>query len=114
MKWAGLETPKCITVHQRVKLQLTLTHGTINSLIFFAKVANTGLTGILDIEVYERHQHYFSKFNLIFLSSLNLNLGYRLCFYDGMTEIAKSGLLFVFPFYLLGLLLIIMFISRQS
>ena len=96
------------------KLQLTLTHGTINSLIFFAKVANAALITILGMEVYERHQAYFSKFNLIFLSTLNLNLGYRLCFYDGVTEMAKSGLLFVFPFYLLGLLLIIMFISRQS
>ena len=57
------------------KLQLTLTHGTINSLIFFAKVANAGLITILGIEVYERHQAYFSEFNLIFLSTLNLNLG---------------------------------------
>ena len=96
------------------KLQLTLTHGTINSLIFIAQVSNTGLISILDIDIYERHQAYFSEFNLIFLSTLNLNLGYRLCFYDGMTEMAKSGLLFVFPFYLLGLLLIIKFISRRS
>ena len=96
------------------KLELTLTRGTINSLIFHVQVANTGLISILGMEVYERHQAYFSKFNLIFLSTLNLNLGYRLCFYDGMTEMAKSGLLFVFPFYLLGLLLIIKFISRRS
>ena len=96
------------------KLQLTLTHGTINSLIFHAQVANAGLISTLYKEVYERHRAYFSEFNLIFLSTLNLNLGYRLCFYDGMTEMARSGLLFVFPFYLLGLLLIIKFISRRS
>ena len=103
-----------LLIYLLFKLELTLTHGTINSLLFFAKVANTGLISILNMEVYTRHQGYFSKFNLIFLSTLNLNLGYRLCFYDGMTEMAKSGLLFVFPFYLLGLLLIIKFISRRS
>ena len=96
------------------KLQLTLTHGTINSLIFFAKVANTGLISILEMAVYDKYQVYFSQFNLIFLSTLNLNLGQRLCFYNGMTETVKSSLLFVFPFYLLGLLLIIKFISRRS
>ena len=93
------------------KLQLTLTHGTINSLIFFSQLANTGPISILKMA---SDKAYFSQFSLIFLSTLNLNLGYKLCFYNGMTEVVKSGLLFVFPFYLLGLLLIIQSVSHQS
>ena len=96
------------------KLQLTLTRGTINSLIFFSQLANTGLISILEMTMYVSHKAYFTQFSLIFLSTLNLNLGYKLCFYNGMTEMVKSGLLFVFPFYLLGLLLIIQSISHQS
>ena len=96
------------------KLQLTLTHGTINSLIFFSQLANTGLISILEMTMYVSHKAYLTQFSLIFLSTLNLNLGYKLCFYNGMTEMVKSGLLFVFPFYLLGLLLIIKSISHQS
>ena len=76
------------------KLQLTLTHGTINSLIFFSQLANTGPISILKMA---SDKAYFSQFSLIFLSTLNLNLGYKLCFYNGMTEMVKSGLLFVFP-----------------
>ena len=54
------------------KLQLTLTHGTINSLMFFSQLANTGLISILEMTMYVSHKAYFTQFSLIFLSTLNL------------------------------------------
>eukprot|EP00731_Ephydatia_muelleri_P037015 Em0378g2a len=39
----------------------------------------------------------------IIISFINLDLGFPLCFYDGMDDAAKTGLQFVFPAYLLVL-----------
>jgi len=64
-------------------------------------------------------QTSFSKvssdgFLFIFISLLNLELGFPLCFFNGMNEIAKVGLQFVFPSYLLLISVGIILLCRWS
>ena len=92
-------------------LRLTMTTGTLNGIIFYVHMANCGITDLLSLNL---HQDLYSKFCLIFLSILNLNLGFPLCFYDGMTELWKAGLSLLFPFYLLTIVVILIILSHSS
>ena len=44
---------------------------------------------------------------------LNLNIGVQTCFYKGMTSLTRSGLQFVFPFYIYALMGIIILLARR-
>ena len=98
-------------------LRLTLTSGTLNGILFYAHVANVGsLEGLISLFPANGHYilRYFATFCNIFLSLLNLNLGFPLCFYDGMTELWKTGLSLVFPIYLLIIVVVLIILSRYS
>ena len=45
---------------------------------------------------------------------MNLNLGFPLCLYDGMTPSIKTGLQFVYPIYLWSLVFGFILLSRYS
>ena len=92
--------------------KLTLTAGTLNGIIFYAQAANVGILQALLL--FEREQFVFSKILSIFLSLLNLNLGFPLCFFNGMTELWKTGLSLVFPVYLLTITLVLIVLGRYS
>ena len=92
-------------------LRLTISTGTLNGLVFFANIASTSL---LEYLKFQEVQNAWVAFNRIFLSLLNLGLGFPLCFYDGMTEMAKSWLLLAFPVYLLALVGLVVVVSRYS
>lgn len=87
-------------------LNLTVTKGTIIVLIFYANIVS------VNTNIFFRGTD--QGFLLTFLSLLNLELGFPMCFYNGMTEIAKIGFQFVFPVYLLVLCGIIIYLSRWS
>eukprot|EP00731_Ephydatia_muelleri_P001412 Em0001g1412a len=74
-------------------LNITVTSGSLNGLIFYANILVVNGT------------IFFSQSNLmpleIIVSLINLDLGFPLCFYNGMDDLAKTGLQFVFPAYLL-------------
>ena len=78
-------------------LNLTVTQGTLYGLIFFANIiqVNTSI--------------FFSQSILnpmkVIVSFVNLDLRLPLCFYDGMDDADKAGLQFVFPAYLLILIM---------
>ena len=76
-------------------LNLTVTQGTIYGLIFYAN-----LIGVSDSIFFS---HSYLRPLQVFMSFINLDLGFTLCFYNGMDDIAKTGLQFVFPAYLLAL-----------
>ena len=92
--------------------KLTLTAGTLNGIIFYAQAANAGILQALLL--FEGEQFIFSKILRIFLSLLNLSLGFPLCFFNGMTELWKTGLSLVFPFYLLTITLVLIVLGRYS
>ena len=73
-------------------LNLTVSVGTINGLIFYANILKINETVFFPPG--DR-----SPFR-IFISWLNLDLGIETCFYNGMDSLAKTWLQFAFPFYL--------------
>ena len=104
-----------IAVYFLFVLRLTLTTGTLNGIIFYAQAANGGLFDLLlihsDVDIISTAAE---KLVYVFLSILNLNLGLHICFYDGMTELWKTGLSLVFPIYLLTIVVILIILSRYS
>ena len=55
-----------------------------------------------------------SGFLFWFLSWANMDSGFPMCFYYGMTEPAKLGLQYLFPTYIIIMIAIISVLSRQS
>ena len=93
-------------------MRLTLTTGTLNGIIFFAQVTNGSL---IDLSTFgDSGDTVGFKLAIGFLLFLNLNLQFPLCFYDGMTELWKTGLTFVFPIYLLTIVVVLIILSRYS
>ena len=91
-------------------LRLTVALGTINGAIFFANVL--GLT--MDKLVENHSGKPILDFFRVTISLLNLDLGFPLCFYEGMSPEHKIGFQFVFPVYLWGLIAGIVLLSRCS
>ena len=89
-------------------LKLTISGGTVNGYIF-----TLNLLGITTRFTFSSVPAYVAPIYVV-LSITNLDLGFPLCFFDGMTEIGKAGLRFIFPFYLFVLVGTIVFISRYS
>ena len=87
-------------------LQLTVAHGTINGLIFYANVVQVNR----DIFFPPGHTNILT----VFIAWLNLDLGIETCFYDSMNAYAFIWLQFVFPFYVWFLIGFIIFLSRYS
>ncbi len=87
-------------------LNLTVAVGTLNGIIFYANIigANTSI--------------FFPIANLrfvsIFLSWLNLEIGFDSCFYDGMDTYWKTWLQLSFPIYIIMLVIIIIVASDHS
>ena len=92
-------------------LKLTLTTGTLNGIIFYAQAI-----GIIDLKISSSHHVTTSMYSLTrsFLLMLNLNLGFPLCFYNGLTELWKAGLSLLFPLYLLTIVAVLIILSRYS
>ncbi len=91
-------------------LDLTVAHGTINGLIFYANVVwiNQGIffpnfSGLNDkhnttLEI----KMFLQLFDVLkgFIAWLNLDLGIETCFFDGLDAYWKTWLQFAFPLYL--------------
>ena len=92
--------------------RLTLTTGTFNGIIFYAQTANVGILDMLS--VYNGNNGVVRNISIVFLSVLNLGLGFPLCFYNGMTELWKAGLSLLFPLYLLAIVVALIILSRYS
>ena len=96
--------------------RLTLTTGTLNGIIFFAQAANCGMFELLSLcnINYQTRFVWLTNVSYAFLSLLNLNLGFPLCFYNGMTELWKTGFSLLFPLYLLTIVVVLIILSHFS
>ena len=118
--WWLLTSMVCLTagpllVFLLYALKLTLTTGTLNGIIFYAQITHIVVTGYLNTPCPDCGQELFLiKVSTIFVSWLNLNLGFPLCFYNGMTELWKAGLCLLFPLYLLSIVSFLIVLSRFS
>uniref|UniRef100_A0A1X7VPK2 Uncharacterized protein n=1 Tax=Amphimedon queenslandica TaxID=400682 RepID=A0A1X7VPK2_AMPQE len=96
-------------------LNLTLTTGMINGIIFYAQI-NIILSGLkLSTTEHDVLSALFSiSKGLISLINLSLNFNYPICLYNGMTHLMKSGLNLIFPVYLLVIVVCLIIASRYS
>ena len=85
---------------------LTVTNGAINTLIFYFNIVS------INISIFISRCN--CPFVFITLSLLNLDLGFKTCFYDGMDDYAKTWLQLVFPVYLIFIALALIMGSRHS
>ena len=83
-------------------LNLTVSTGTINGLIFYANIVRAN------------HAVFFPpgdrSFFSLFIAWLNLDLGVETCFWDGLDGYAKTWLQFVFPVYIWVIVAIIIWL----
>ena len=84
---------------------LTVTEGTINGLLFYANCIHANRDSVFGTS--------HGRFN-VFISWLNLDFGFSICFYSGMTAYQKFWLELGFLFYLLLLGVLIVCLSRRS
>ena len=85
-------------------LNLTVTEGSINGLIFYANVLSMSNA----VQFSGGSQYLYT-----FLAWLNLDLGIATCLYDGMDGYSETWLEFVFPAYLLLIIIAIILFYRQ-
>ena len=91
-------------------LNCTVAAGTINGLILYANIVRPGIINLLPTD----NLNGFTKFLIVFLDWMNLDLGIETCFYDSMDTYAKTWLQFLFPLYVLTLVGAVVIGSRWS
>ena len=90
-----------------IVLNLTVSVGTINGLLFTANIIK------LYQPIFLGNQITVLFFSQI-ISWLNLDFGIKICFYNGMDRYVKEWLQFVFPFYVWAIIIVIILICRVS
>ena len=88
--------------------RLTLSEGPLASIVLTNNIIAVSTIDYLDDD------NVFISGMRIFVSLMNLNLGFPLCFYDGMTTAIKTGLQFIFPVYLWTIVIVFIVLSRYS
>ena len=89
-------------------LDMTVSHGTINGLLFYVNIVQ-----VLNSQVFPHHVHRVPVL-FQFVSWFNLNLGIPTCFYNGMDTYSKVWLQWVFPLYILFIVVTIIMCARRS
>ena len=89
-----------------MSINLTVAIGTLNSIIFYANIIQANSSIFLP----------FSKPNIatLFISSLNLEIGFDTCLFEGMDAYWKTLLHLVIPFYVIFLVVVIIFTTERS
>ena len=84
-------------------LNMTVVDGKINGFILYTNLVAGNSYSVLPSNVF-----------VVLISLFNLDLGIETCFYNGMTEYAKTWLQFAFPTYLLSIVAVLTIASRYS
>ena len=91
-------------------LNLTVTQGMINGLIFYANI----VWAYQSILIPERDVGYL-RFLSVFIAWLNLDFGIQACFFNGLTAFWRSWLQYLFPLYTAALFFLgVRFSSKLS
>ena len=89
-----------------IVLNLTVSVGTINGLIFYAN--------IVKIEEDYLFLHESVPVLSLFISWINLDFGINICFAPGLTGYIKTWLQFMFPIYIFAIMAVIVFCAKWS
>ena len=92
-------------------LNLTVTQGLINGVIFYANIVWAYKIVLFPLE---RQVNHWLVFLQIFLAWLNLDFGIESCFFVGLNAYWKTWLQFLFPFYIWGIAGVIIIACRYS
>ena len=85
-------------------LNLTVAVGTLNGIIFYINVLYDFIPSFIS--------HSKITFSSIFVSWLNLELGFDACFFKGMDAYSKTWVELLFPMYVLFLVIMIILVSE--
>ena len=96
-----------ILVLNMLFLDLTVSIGLINGLIFYANILS--ISGLLNTNNSSIH-----PLLSVFISWVNLDFGIETCFYSGMNTYQKTWLQFAFPLYIWLLVGLIIILSHYS
>ena len=92
-------------------LNLTVTQGLINRLIFYSNIVWAYKIILFPLEV---EKNYFFKFLQVFIAWLNLDFGIEICFFVGLDAYWKTWLQFLFPIYIWAIAGVIIVTCRYS
>ena len=87
-------------------LNLTVSSGTITSIVFFSNIVIANRAILVPLKKY--------NFLVTFLSWLSLDLGIETCFANNLDAYTKVWLQFIFPTYIFTIILVIIIISQYS
>ena len=88
-------------------LNLTVAVGTLNGILFYVNIVVSNTDAYFPLSS-------TPNFATIFISWLNLDIGFDVCFIKGMTTDVKAMLQLAFPAYVISLVVIIIVISEYS
>ena len=86
-------------------LNLSVAVGTLNGLIFYANIIDSSKSAFFTSS---------TKVFSVFISMLNLEIGFDVCFYKGMDTYWKTWIQLAFPMYVISLVIMIIILSRYS
>jgi predicted outer membrane repeat protein len=92
-------------------LNLTVTQGLINGIVFYANIVWIYQSIFFPQDVKENAVLVFLR---IFIAWVNLDFGIEACFVDGLTAFWKTWLQFVFPLYIWAIAGLIIVATRRS
>ena len=87
-------------------MDLTISQGTINGLIFYANIVKANKYMLIPYG----HTNPLT----LFIAWLNLDLGVETCFFHGLTAYTKTWLQFVFPIYIWSIAGLIIILAKYS
>ena len=88
---------------------LTVSEGTINGLIFYANMVQLNKAIIFQ----GKYIPVLTDILMVFIAWLNLDLGIKTCFYDGMNTYVNTWLQFAFLIYVWSIIGLIILFSRK-
>ena len=89
-------------------LPLTISEGPLAGIIVAMNI-----TSVSTID-YLNNSNWFVQSASVFVSLMNLNLGFPMCLYNGMTPTVKTGMQFIYPVYLWILVIGFIVFSQHS
>lgn len=87
-------------------LNLTVAVGTLNGIIFYVNILYNFILSFIS--------HSRITFSSVFVSWLNLELGFDSCFFKGMDAYSKTWIELLFPMYVIFLVVMIIVVSEWS
>ena len=93
-----------------IVLNMTVTVGTLNGLIFYANLVQLSNTQYFQDD--SKIPSLLTGVLKVFIAWLNLDLGIETCLYKGMDDYTKAWLQFIFPVYIWLILALIVYLSR--